>query len=62
MLICFTSQVVPKFDSNNVVVPKEIVCLSASADHRIIDGVTMANFVQDVKKQIEHPYLLFLNL
>ncbi|EFA11496.1 lipoamide acyltransferase component of branched-chain alpha-keto acid dehydrogenase complex, mitochondrial [Tribolium castaneum] len=56
------SQVVPRFDDAGNVVPVEVLNLSGAADHRIIDGATMARFVQTLKRQIENPYLLFLNL
>ncbi|CAG9829843.1 unnamed protein product [Diabrotica balteata] len=56
------SQNMPRFDENKNLVSEEIVTVSASADHRIIDGATMARFVVDVKKQLENPYLLFLNI
>ncbi|RZC39931.1 lipoamide acyltransferase component of branched-chain alpha-keto acid dehydrogenase complex, mitochondrial [Asbolus verrucosus] len=56
------SQILPRFDEFNNVVAEEILHLSGVADHRIVDGATMARFVQVLKKQIENPYLLFLNL
>ncbi|KAJ8921475.1 hypothetical protein NQ315_003093 [Exocentrus adspersus] len=56
------SQVLPRFDANKNLIAEEIVNISAAADHRIIDGATMARFTQALKKQIENPYLLFLNL
>lgn len=55
-------QVLPRFDSSNKVVAEEILNISASGDHRVIDGATMARFVTSIKKQIENPYLLFLHL
>ncbi|XP_018570898.1 lipoamide acyltransferase component of branched-chain alpha-keto acid dehydrogenase complex, mitochondrial [Anoplophora glabripennis] len=56
------SQALPRFDENKNVISEEIVNISAVADHRIIDGATMGRFTQILKKQIENPYLLFLNL
>ncbi|KAJ8982333.1 hypothetical protein NQ317_009449 [Molorchus minor] len=56
------SQVLPRFDENRNVVAEEILNISISADHRIIDGATVARFAQFLKKQIENPYLLFLNV
>ncbi|KAF5305194.1 hypothetical protein FQA39_LY09282 [Lamprigera yunnana] len=55
------SKIVPKFDVSGNVVAEEIFNLSASADHRIIDGATVANFVNLVKDQIENPYSLLLH-
>lgn len=51
----------PRFDYDGNVVPEEIISLSGAADHRIVDGASMAHFVNVFKKQIENPYLLFLN-
>ncbi|KAG5900511.1 hypothetical protein JTB14_010921 [Gonioctena quinquepunctata] len=56
------SQVVPRFDASKNVVAEEIVNISGSADHRIVDGATMARFVKVLKMQLENPYLLFLNM
>lgn len=55
-------QVLPRFDAQNNVVPEEIVCVSASADHRVVDGASMASFIELVRKQIENPNVLLLNL
>lgn len=52
----------PRFDENQNLRAEEIVAISSAADHRIIDGATMAHFVNNFKKQIENPYLLLLNL
>ncbi|KAL3289262.1 hypothetical protein HHI36_003692 [Cryptolaemus montrouzieri] len=54
------SKTLPRFDKDLKIVPEEIVNMSGSADHRIIDGATMANFLNLVKKYIENPYLLML--
>ncbi|KAJ8960532.1 hypothetical protein NQ318_013820, partial [Aromia moschata] len=56
------SQILPRFDEDGNVVPEEILNVSVSADHRIIDGATVARFVELLKRQIENPYLLFLNV
>lgn len=56
------SKVVPTFDASGNLKPEEVVYLSAAADHRLIDGATMANFITAIKKQVENPYLLFLNV
>jgi pyruvate dehydrogenase E2 component (dihydrolipoamide acetyltransferase) len=54
---------VGKIMDTPVVVDKEIVVrpmmnLTISADHRVIDGATAANFLQDLKRTLENPYLL----
>lgn len=55
-------QRLPRFDSEDNVIADQIVNLSGAADHRIVDGASMANFSNLLKKQIENPNLLFLNL
>ncbi|CAH1156256.1 unnamed protein product [Phaedon cochleariae] len=57
-----SSQVLPRFDELGNVKGEEILNVSGSADHRVIDGATMARFVKALKRQLENPYLLFLNL
>lgn len=52
----------PAFDENKNIIAEEIVNISGSADHRIVDGASMANFANLLKKQLETPHLLFLNL
>ncbi|ENN76869.1 lipoamide acyltransferase component of branched-chain alpha-keto acid dehydrogenase complex, mitochondrial isoform X2 [Dendroctonus ponderosae] len=56
------TQILPRFDEVGNVVKEEIINISGSADHRIIDGVSMASFIRNLKKLIETPSLLFLNL
>ena len=41
-------------------VPRPIMNLSSSFDHRIIDGHDAATFVQHVKRLLEEPALLTL--
>lgn len=41
---------------------EKIVAISSAGDHRIIDGATMAHFINLFKKQMENPLLLLLNL
>ncbi|KAF5307851.1 hypothetical protein FQR65_LT06583 [Abscondita terminalis] len=55
------SKILPRFDSKGNVIAEEIVSLSASADHRIIDGATIAHFINSLKHQIENPYNVFLH-
>ncbi|KAJ3018830.1 UNVERIFIED_CONTAM: hypothetical protein HDU68_010968 [Siphonaria sp. JEL0065] len=51
----------PRFETvNNVecVVAKSIMPVSWNADHRVVDGATMARFVQLWKKYLENPALI----
>jgi len=55
------AKVLPRFDSENNIIAEEILNISGSADHRIVDGASMAHFINSLKKQIENPYLLLLH-
>ena len=41
-------------------VPRKIMNLSSSFDHRVIDGADAAAFVQEIKGLLETPALLFV--
>ena len=41
---------------------RKLIQLGLSVDHRIIDGVVAAQFLERVKKSLENPYYSFLNL
>jgi 2-oxoisovalerate dehydrogenase E2 component (dihydrolipoyl transacylase) len=58
------SQIVPRFGGpdGKEVVATEIMACSWNADHRVIDGATMARFVRDWKNLLENPHVLFGNL
>jgi 2-oxoisovalerate dehydrogenase E2 component (dihydrolipoyl transacylase) len=45
---------------NGQVVPRLMMNLSSSFDHRIVDGHDAASFIQAVRAQLEHPACLFL--
>lgn len=45
---------------NKQVVTRDIMNITASFDHRVIDGAAGAAFLQEVKEILEDPYLLFL--
>jgi pyruvate dehydrogenase E2 component (dihydrolipoamide acetyltransferase) len=42
------------------IVIREMMNLSLSCDHRVIDGAVAAEFVYEVIKYLEHPDMLFL--
>lgn len=46
---------VPRFDANDAIVKVHLIHVSWSADHRVIDGVTMASFSNEWKRYIEQP-------
>lgn len=46
------------FNGNGAIEPRKLACFSWSADHRVIDGATMARFSNRVKELIENPSYL----
>jgi len=55
-------QVLPRFDSDGNVVRSEIMVVSWSADHRVIDGATMARFSNRWRNMLETPTSMLLHL
>jgi 2-oxoisovalerate dehydrogenase E2 component (dihydrolipoyl transacylase) len=45
----------------NAIVPRRLMNLSSSFDHRVIDGATAAEFVQALRGYLECPALLFVD-
>lgn len=56
------SKAVPAFDDAGQLTKNEVVNFSWSADHRIVDGATMARMADRVRQLIESPELMLLNL
>lgn len=52
---------VPRFDEQNNVIASHILNVSASADHRLLDGATVARFITLWKSYVENPGLLLLD-
>ncbi len=40
---------------------RKMMTMTLSADHRAVDGVTAARFLQEVKRLLENPYLLLIH-
>ena len=55
------TKVVPRFDDDGNIKKAHIMAVSWSADHRVIDGVTMASFSNEWKKYLEQPTLFLLD-
>ncbi|KAK7952473.1 2-oxoacid dehydrogenase acyltransferase [Apiospora aurea] len=53
---------VPGFDEQDNVVKKQICNFSWSADHRVVDGATMARAADVVRRLVEHPDQMILHL
>ncbi|XP_020385847.1 lipoamide acyltransferase component of branched-chain alpha-keto acid dehydrogenase complex, mitochondrial isoform X1 [Rhincodon typus] len=55
-------QVLPRFNDKGEVIKAQIMNVSWSADHRIIDGATMARFSNLWKSYLENPASMLLDL
>lgn len=55
-------QRVPRYDSSGSVVPVDIMSISWAADHRIIDGATVARCSLLLRHYLENPSALLLDL
>lgn len=53
-------QKLPRFDDKDNVIAANIIAVSWAADHRVIDGVTMAKYSNLLKYYVEHPIELIL--
>ena len=57
------SHTIPQWsESEGQFLPAEAINFSISADHRILDGATVARFSQRMKQLIENPNLMLLNM
>ncbi|KAL5065454.1 hypothetical protein RYX36_027191 [Vicia faba] len=55
-------QKLPRFTGDGSVYPASLMTVNIGADHRVLDGATVARFCNEWKKLIENPELLTLNL
>jgi 2-oxoisovalerate dehydrogenase E2 component (dihydrolipoyl transacylase) len=46
---------------SGAIVPRKMMNLSSSFDHRVVDGQHAAEFVQALRRYLEHPALLFVD-
>lgn len=56
------TQKLPRFDSDDNVFAAHVMKVSWSADHRVIDGATMARFSNQWKNYLENPSSMLLGL
>ncbi|KAI5415729.1 lipoamide acyltransferase component of branched-chain alpha-keto acid dehydrogenase complex, mitochondrial [Lathyrus oleraceus] len=55
-------QKLPRFTEDGNVYPASLMTVNIGADHRVLDGATVARFCNEWKKLIENPELLMLHL
>lgn len=56
------AKTVPAFDDQDRVIKKDIMNFSWSADHRVVDGATMARMAERVRAFIEEPGMMMARL
>ena len=56
------ARTVPAFDDQDRVVKKEAINFSWSADHRVVDGATMARMAERVRGLVEEPGMMITRL
>jgi 2-oxoisovalerate dehydrogenase E2 component (dihydrolipoyl transacylase) len=56
------ARTVPVFDDGGKVVPGQKMAFSWSADHRVVDGATMARMAEKVRGYLETPERMMLTL
>lgn len=56
------ARTIPAFDEHDRVVKKEVMNFSWSADHRVVDGATMARMSERVRAFVEEPALMMTRL
>eukprot|EP00911_Craspedida_sp_UC1_P001400 UC1_evm3s1056 len=56
------TRLLPRFDEDGDVIGAHIMEASWTADHRVIDGVTVANFSNLWKRYVENPHEMLLGL
>ncbi|XP_042417570.1 lipoamide acyltransferase component of branched-chain alpha-keto acid dehydrogenase complex, mitochondrial-like [Zingiber officinale] len=55
-------QRLPRFDDDDNIYPASVASVTVGADHRIVDGATVARFCNEWKLLIEKPELLLLHM
>jgi len=51
----------PMYNDEGQVVPRKLMNLSSSFDHRVVDGWDMAQFIQTIKAYLEFPATMFMD-
>ena len=56
------ARIIPAFDDHDRMVKKDVMNFSWSADHRVVDGATMARMAERVRTFVEEPALMMTRL
>lgn len=56
------TQRVPRYDTAGNIIPVHIMQVSWAADHRVVDGATMARFSNAMKDYLEQPLTMLSRL
>lgn len=55
-------QTLPRYDANGELFRANVMAVAWSADHRVIDGATLARFANEFKRNLEQPDTMLLHL
>ena len=55
-------QAVPRYNDKDEIFKAHVMCVSWSADHRVIDGATMCRFSNLWKSYLENPASMLMDL
>lgn len=55
-------QTLPRYDANGELFRASVMAVAWSADHRVIDGATLARFANEFKRNLEQPDTMLLHL
>lgn len=55
-------QKVPRYDADDNVYPATVMVMSTSADHRVVDGATVAQFINSWKGFLEEPTMMLASM
>ncbi|CEM03242.1 unnamed protein product [Vitrella brassicaformis CCMP3155] len=56
------TQALPRFDDKGTVVKSQVMNVGYSADHRHVDGATVARFATELKMYLENPGMMLLRM
>ena len=51
----------PVYNDEGQIVPRKLMNISSSFDHRVVDGWDAAEFIQKIKAYLEFPATMFID-